>query len=196
MKKRSLGLPWLKAYLNEGSHTFLNATASAEKVGYKAKTDDSFRQIGYQNRLKYESKIAKWLDDHGFSEARLKTKVLELMEAKETVFQKVKGALMQSDLPPGHRVVATSGTVVTTKEGDLYGDGDTLIEIDVQALGVQVKATDMALKVKGIYAAEKVEHSGSVVTKLELTDDDRELVRHLITNGIQKLTEANHQKPA
>lgn len=118
------------------------------------------------------------------------------MEARETVFQKLKGAVLQSTLPEGHRVVASSGTVITTKDGDLYGDGDTLIEIDVQALGVQVKATDMALKVKGLYAAEKVEHSGSVATKLELTDEDRHIVNQLITNGIQKLTEANHQKSA
>jgi hypothetical protein len=165
MTKRSpLTLVWLKAYLREGSPTFLNATASAVKAGYKAKTPHMFEQIGFANRQRFEPKIAKWLDDHGFSEAKLKTKVLDLMEAKETKF------------------FAHNGIVTDQR--------------DVEALGIQVKALDMALKVKGIYAAEKVEHSGAVVTKIELTDADRAMARKLIDQAAQKLMEAKRAKPA
>ena len=124
-KKISLGPIWLKAFLNEGSPTFLNAAASARKAGYKAKNEDSFRVIGYENRKKYAPKIAKWLEDHGFSDTKLKMKVLQLMEAKETVFQKLKGAVLQSNLPEGHRAVATSGTVIQTKDGQAFGDGSS-----------------------------------------------------------------------
>lgn len=197
MAKSPLAIAWLKAYLREGSPTFLNATAAAIKAGYKAKSSHSFEQIGFANRKRFESKIATWLDEHGFSEARLKTKVLELMEAKETVFHKIKGAVLQSSLPEGHRVVATSGTVITTKDGgSVYGDGDSLLEIDVQNYGVQVKSVEMALKVKGLFAPEKHDHSGTVTTKLELTDEDRALFKKVIDASINKLMEAGHAKPA
>lgn len=51
----------------------------------------------------------------------------------------------------------------------------------------------MALKVKGLYAAEKLEHSGSVATKLEWTDEDRVLMRQLVDASITKLMEAQHE---
>ena len=196
-KLAQLSLIWLKHYLSESADTFLNATASAIRAGYKAKCNHTFQQIGFKNRVKYGPKIAEWLDEHGFSEARLKTKVLELMEAKETAFQKVRGAVLQSSLPEGHRVVAISGTVITTKNGGaVYGDGDSLLEIDVQNYGVQVKSLEMALKVKGLFAPERREHSGTVSTTLQLTDEDRILLRQAIDTSIKKLMEANHAKPA
>jgi hypothetical protein len=75
-----LSLVWLKAYLNEENpDTFLNATASAIAAGYKAKRRGTFRQIGYLNRIRLERKIAQWLDEAGFSEVQLKTKLLQLM---------------------------------------------------------------------------------------------------------------------
>jgi len=159
-----LSLVWLQAYLNERGPTFLNATASAIATGYKAKNRHTFRQIGYLNRLKYESRIAEWLDEYGCSEMRLKIKLLELMEAKEIKFFAHEG-------------------IVTDQR-------------DVEALGIQVKALDMALKVKGIYAAEKVEHSGAVATKIELTEADRAMARKLIDQAAQKLMEAKRAKPA
>jgi hypothetical protein len=195
-RRETHGRAWLKAYLAQGEASFFSALASAKKAGYRAKTDDFFRAIGYQNRKKFEPTIAKWLDDHGYSETELKIKLLRLMEAKETVFHKLRGAVLQSDLPEGHRVVTTGGTIIQTKDGDVYGDGDSLLEIDVQALAIQVKSLDMALKVKGIYAAEKHEHSGAVVTVLQLTDQDRALMRQAIDASIKKTVEARNAKPA
>ena len=119
------------------------------------------------------------------------------MEAKETVFQKLKGAVDKEALPPGCRLVAVGGTAYVDKDGHCVGaDGDTLIAIDVVALETQRRALDMALKIKGVYAAEKIEHSGSVVTKLELTDEDRVLFRKVIDASINKLMELGHAKPA
>jgi hypothetical protein len=193
-RKETHGRAWLKAYLDQGMPSFLNASASAKAAGYRAKTDDSFRAIGYQNRKKFAPKIASWLDEHGFSDVSLNIKVLQLMEAKETVFQKLKGAVLQADLPDGHRIAATSGTVVTTKDGQAFGDGDTLLEIDVANYGVQVKATEMALKVKGLFAPEKHEHTGAVTSTLQLTDADRALLRQSISGSIKKLMEAGREK--
>jgi len=191
-----LSIVWLAAYLDMGNPTFLNASAAAVKAGYNAKSRHSFAQIGYKNRMKYRAKIAQWLEDYGFSEVELKIKVLQLMDAKETKFEKMKGAVLQSSLPEGSRVLTTSGTIVTTKDGQAYGDGDTLLAIDVQALETQRKTLDMALKMKGLYAAEKHEHSGAIATVTELTEKDRQLARDLVSVGIQKLMEARLEKPA
>jgi hypothetical protein len=46
----------------------------------------------------------------------------------------------------------------------------------------------------GFYPAEKVEHSGLVVTNLELTEDDRGLLRRAIDGSIRKLMEAGREK--
>jgi hypothetical protein len=193
-RKGSLGVIWLSAYLDAGGATFLNATASARRAGYHAKDINSFKSIGHANKKKFAPKIAQWLDDHGFSDVQLKTRLLQLMDAKETVFQKLKGAVLQANLPDGHRIAATSGTVITTKDGGVYGDGDSLLEIDVENYAVQVKSLDMALKMKGLYAPEKHEHGGTVTTMLQLTDEDRALLRQAISGSIKKLMEAGRAK--
>jgi hypothetical protein len=193
---KNLGPIWLKAYLKEGSPTFLNATASAVRAGYKATSANSFAVIGSQNRKKFAPKIEKWLEDNGFSEVRLKTKVLQLMEAKETKFERLKGAVLQGDLPEGYKVIATSGTIITTKDGEVYGNGDTLLQIDVQALETQRRTLDMALKMKGLYAPEKHEHSGAVATMVQFSEQDRKLARQVIDASIKKLMEAKSEKSA
>jgi hypothetical protein len=91
-KKNSRGPIWLKAYLSEGSATFLNGAASARKAGYRARNEHSFDQIGYENRKKYDQKMAKWMQDHGLSEKELLIKTKDLLEARETVFKRLKGA--------------------------------------------------------------------------------------------------------
>ena len=85
------------------------------------------------------------------------------MEAKQTVWQKLKGTVWQEDLPEGYRIVAQAGTLVgLSDEGKpVYrGDGDTLLEIDVAALETQRRSLHMAFKVKGLYASQKREHTG------------------------------------
>lgn len=78
---------WLKHYLDEAcSTTFLNKTESAKRAGYKASSEESFRQIGCQNFTKLNDKISKWLDENGLSENALKIKLVSLLDAKETRF--------------------------------------------------------------------------------------------------------------
>jgi hypothetical protein len=146
--------------------------------------------------MKYGPKIVEWLDQCGMSETRLKMKLLSLLEANETVFQKLKGRVKQKDLPSGYRVVATSDVTIPTEGGDITTDGDTLIEVRVQALETRRRSLDMAFKFRGLYAAEKVEHSGSVATKLEMNEQDRALLRKGIDASINKLMEGKHAKPA
>ncbi len=83
LNKRTL---WLAKFLDEScSTTFLNKKESA-RVVYDTKNDDSLRNIGCQNFTLLSDKISEWLDEQGLSENALKTKLLNLMNAKETKF--------------------------------------------------------------------------------------------------------------
>jgi hypothetical protein len=175
-----LGLVWLRFFLSEGAPTFLNATASARRAGYRARNAHVFEEIGHKCRVRYGREIAKWLDDHGYSENELKIKVLQLMEAKETVFQRMKGKVNPASLPEGHRVAASTGE-------------DTLLEIDVAALGIQIKALELALRVKGLFAPDQYEHSGAASTPIQLTDQDRALLRKVIDASAKKLMHARRE---
>jgi hypothetical protein len=96
----------------------------------------------------------------------------------------MRGAVDQAMLPEGHRVAAITGE-------------DMLLEIGVADLGIQIKALELALKVKGLFASDNVGHSGTVTTTtLQLTDEDRDLLRKAIDTSIQRLMEAGHAKPA
>ncbi|MBI9113273.1 hypothetical protein [Maridesulfovibrio ferrireducens] len=118
---------WLSHYLDQGSSTtFLQATESAKAAGYKCK-DDNFKKVGYQNKLKCEEKILKWLDEAGLSESALKLKLLSLLDAKEVKIFQYEGGIVESD--------------------------------EFNSLGIQIKALDMALKMKGLYAPEKRDHT-------------------------------------
>jgi hypothetical protein len=181
--RKSLSLAWLRAYLDEGSSSFLNAAASAVRAGYNPKRRDTFKVIGYQNKQKWAPKIEAWLDEHGYSEVQLKTKLLQLMEARETRFEKIRGPMLfKKALPEGMRVLA--------KNGD-----ETLFAIDVAALGIQIKALDLALRVKGLYAAEKHDHGGQVVTVMTLSEEDRQLAREAVRAWRQQMIEERRHAP-
>ncbi|MCK4793665.1 MAG: hypothetical protein KAV87_58595 [Desulfobacteraceae bacterium] len=120
---------WLRYYTDESNpETFLNKTKSAIYAGYKAKSENSFANIGLQNYRKLERYITKWLDELGLSEARLKEKTLSLMSAQDT-------KLFRKD----------------NKDGSLE-----IVEHQIPALEIQRRALDMALKIKGLYKSNEV----------------------------------------
>ena len=147
---------WLKCFLDEScSATFLNKTGSAIKAGYKTKNINSLKSIGCQNFTKLKDKIEKWLDENGLSDNSLKLKLLSLMEAHESKFVKIKGAVSAVGLPEGSKIITMSGTVVENDKGILFSEGETLLSVDVEAIETQRKTLDMALKVKGLNAPVK-----------------------------------------
>jgi len=126
---------WLRAFLNDGSTTFLDKTKSAKAAGYRCKNEESFASIGHQNFRKLRDTIEKWLDDQGLSEAALKTKMISLLNAKEVKFFQHEGIV--SD------------------------------QREVEAIETQRKTLDMALKIKGMYAPEKHEHTGKISFEMD-----------------------------
>lgn len=153
MKKLSLKQrAWLRALLDQANPaTFMNQSGAARAAGYKCKNDLDFASIGYQNSIKLQEHIAKWQDEVGLSDEALKTRLLKLMDAKETKFIKVKGAINQDDLLPGFFIVGTTGTIEWDKDGKCYGEGDTILMVNMDALEVQRRSLDMGFKVNGTY---------------------------------------------
>lgn len=153
---------WMKHYTNESNpSTFLNKTESARAAQYQAKDDMALCSIGCQNFNLLSKELNQWFDEVGLSETALKKKLLSLTEAKETKFQTMKGAVNPDSLPPNVNILATTGVIEHDEEGGMdYGTGDTLLAIGTDAIEIQRKTLDMALKVKGLYAPEKKEVTG------------------------------------
>jgi len=90
-------LLWFKYFTDESNPTtFLNKTASAKAAQYKCSTDESFRAVGYENFTKLHSKIEKWIEDFGLSDNQLKTKLLSLLDAKQTKFFQKDGVVTET----------------------------------------------------------------------------------------------------
>lgn len=137
--KINKSLLWLNHFLDcNNGYTYLNRTQAAMAAGYKA--GGSAQMMGEKNYKHFAKEIAIWLDEVGLSENALKTKLLNLLDAKETKFFADKG-------------------IVTDQR-------------EVEALGIQQRALDMAFKVKGAYAPEKVEHTGITVNVLRFCDEN------------------------
>ena len=82
------------------------------------------------------------------------------LSKKKTVTIKLKGAVNAKKLPKWCQVITTSGlTTYDKKDGVYYGDGETLIAIDLEALGIQQKARQDAQRNLGL-TVEKLEVGG------------------------------------
>ncbi len=174
-RKSKLDL-WFKFYVDKSNKkTFLNKTESAKAAKYRGKDDNSFGCIGYQNYGKLQSRINTWLDDVGLSDEALKEKLLQLSEAKETKFIKIKGFISNEDLPDHVTAIGTSGLVEETKDGQKkFSAGDTLVAVETDALSIQTKNLEMALKVKGLFSPEEINLNTNLKgIKIEFVDSDK-----------------------
>ena len=144
---------WFKHYTDETNpDTFMNGTGSSKAAKYKANSELSFAVIGSQNLKKLKDKVTQWLDDVGLSDNALKLKLKSLMEAKESKFMKVKGAVTEESLPVGVKVITETGLIEFGKEGEKeYSTGETIVSINVEAIETQRRSLDMAMKQKGMF---------------------------------------------
>ena len=83
---------WFGYYLDRNGGAFLDGFRSAKKAGYNG-NDNVLRAIASQNAKKYREQISKWLQEEGYTEVALKSKLLSLMEAKETKFFSHEGKI-------------------------------------------------------------------------------------------------------
>lgn len=144
---------WLRYFLDaEDAATFMRPTAAAVKAGAKP-------GWGYVCKRALAERIRWFLNDLGLDQDSLKAKLVELLHSRETKFHIVPGKIDQALLPAGVKIMGEFVREKATKDGMILED-TTLVAIDVEAKELQRKALDMALKVQGLYAPEKVEVSG------------------------------------
>jgi len=155
---------WLRAFLNEACKTtFLNSKESAKKAGYNAKSNHVFAVIGCANFRRKQKEIELWLDENGLSKNALKTKLIQLMDIEETKIITVSGKVDQDKLPGFCRFITETETkkyTNDTNDGDSVIEYKTVLAINSKAIETQRKTLDMALKVRGMNAPEKYEHTG------------------------------------
>lgn len=142
------------------------------------------------------------LDGVGVTENYLAKRLKKELNSKETKTIKFKGALDEERLPKtasgktrrGYRIVSTSGFLSYAKDGGMiFGDGDTVIEIDMINWTVSQKARMDAHKLRGDYPAQKHEHSGPegapIAVAQEISKEDRELLRNISDEVIKEIVE-------
>jgi len=153
---------WLHYFLDHSNKdTFLNKTSSAKAAGYRGKSENSFKSIGYQNFTKLHHVIAKWIDESGLSEVSLKVKLLDLLNAKETKF------------------FAHGGVIIS--------------QVDIDALEVQRKALEMAMKVKGMFERDNAQSRTDLHLHIERADREAQQLAERIC-GEMKVKELRGNK--
>ena len=126
-----------------------NATEAYLALHPKAKRT-SAGDLGYRMLKKVDISVTELLDKMGVTNAYLNEKLKEGLEATKVI--------SVIPIPPKKNQPGT---------GDLPNANEKNIEfIDVPDSNVRVKYLDMAYKLKGTYAAEKVEHGGEIGFKL------------------------------
>lgn len=104
----------------------------------------------------------KAMEKHGVTVDYLIKKGKSLLEAKKTVFQKVKGAIKKgSDVD----IVAKT-------------DSEAVVAINTDDLAIQQKQEDMFYKLGGHYPSEKHDHTVNVGP--ELTEDEAKLAKEAV----------------
>jgi hypothetical protein len=161
--KRKIKLQmWLAAFLDESNpKTFLNKKESARAAGYVVARENTLAVQGWKNFHRMGSEINKWLDEMGLSDVVLKAKLLQLLNARETKFVNITGTIKTETLDPSCRVVAeASQEKLVGKDATPYDEESSVLAIDTEAQETQRRTLDMALKVKGMYAADEIKVTG------------------------------------
>lgn len=125
-----------------------NATRAYLEISPKCK-EESARVLGFRWLQKVNISAQELLDRMGITDSYLNEKLNEGLDATKVI--------SVVPIPPKRNEPSSS---------DLPSASEKSVDfIDVPDFNVRVKYLDMAYKLKGKYAAEKVEHSGEV--KLE-----------------------------
>jgi len=121
------------------------------------------------------------------------------LSKKKTETKKLKGAVNKKYLPKCCKVIATSGLITYDKKGKAYyGDGETLLAIEVEALDIQQRARQDCERGLGL-TVDKLEVAGPdggpipVVNVNELSEEIRAIVKEVTKKYARELSK--HNKP-
>jgi len=85
----------------------------------------------------------------------------QALNANETKVIKLKGAITKDELPKGFDLIVNTGLVIEGKDGESFGNGESLVSYDVVAHGHRLKAVDQALQLHDVMPSLKHEHTGA-----------------------------------
>ena len=111
------------------------------------------------------------MDENGLTDQKLIKQLKNEMRAKITKTAKLRGAV--GSPKKGQRILSTSGQIVTTKDGELFGDGDTVIAWNEVDWSTRQRARMDAHKLRGDYPADKHELTGKDGQPIAFTDIER-----------------------
>lgn len=117
--------------------------------------DKTAKEIGEEVHRIALSGFGLCLEKHGITDDTLAIQLKAELKAKVTRTIKIKGAVSTDNLTKGHRIIATSGVIYHNKDGDDYGDGDTVISYNEIDWNTRQKARMDAHALRGDYPAEK-----------------------------------------
>ena len=142
---------WLRFFLDaEDTSTFMRAGPAAVRVGKRM-------EYGYIQKRLCAPRIKAFLAECGLDENSLKGKLVTLLNGRETKHMVVPGAVEEWELPRHTKIVGEFVREKIMPLGHVIRETVTLVSIDQEAPELQRKALDMALKVNGMYAPDKIE---------------------------------------
>jgi len=124
------------------------------------------------------------MEENGLTDIVLIKKIKKELKAHVTKTQKLRGAVTLNELKKGIRILSTSGLIVTTKDGELFGDGDTVIAWNEVDWTTRQRARMDAHKLRGDYPAEK--HEISNVDQIQYTPEERKMFKELAVEQARK----------
>ena len=122
------------------------------------------------------------MENAGLSLKALTQALKKELKAKVTHTAKLRGAV--SSAKKGQRILSTSGQIVTTKDGEVFGDGDTVIAWNEVDWSTRQRARMDAHKLRGDYPAEK--HEISNVDQIQYTPEERKMFKELAVEQARK----------
>ena len=115
------------------------------------------------------------LENEGLSLKALANQLKKELKAKITKTAKLRGAV--SSTKKGQHILSTSGQIVTTKDGEVFGDGDTVIAWNEVDWSTRQRARMDAHKLRGDYPAEK--HEITNTDQIQYTPEERKMFKEL-----------------
>lgn len=78
---------WLAAYLDEDNpDAFFNVPGAAKAAGFQSKNKHGLTKVGQRCLRKLRPHIKRWLDDVGLSEEKIRMKIMQGLDCRETRF--------------------------------------------------------------------------------------------------------------
>ena len=124
------------------------------------------------------------MEENGLTDIVLIKQIKKELKAHVTKTQKLRGAVTLNELKKGIRILSTSGQIVTTKDGEVFGDGDTVIAWNEVDWSTRQRARMDAHKLRGDYPAER--HEITNLDQIQYTPEERKMFKELAVEQAKK----------